>query len=112
MFNHVELFVEQLDQLGNFSDVFLSANLNECMVTHDRTVMVEKNRKESVQRAIKEAGKDKLEEKQRKKEAKESNKKAAELKRLKDDVDSLFIARGEYRDSILQQEVSNVNSHH
>jgi radial spoke head protein 3 len=112
LFTHVEGFVEELDQLGEFSDVFLSSNLDECLTLHEQTVKQEKDRKEGARRAIQEAQRDKLEDKRRKKEAKEASRKAAELKRLKEDVHSVYIAKGDYRDSILSNEVTNANGFH
>ena len=98
--------------MNQFSDVFLSTNLDECLTTHDNTVRQEKDRKEGARRAIEEGQREKLEDKRRKKEAKEAAKKAAELKKLKDDVYAVYISRGDFKDSILSNEVSEANGHH
>ena len=38
LFNHVETFVEELNTLDGFSDVFLGTNVNECVGIHEETV--------------------------------------------------------------------------
>jgi len=38
LFNHVETFVEELNTFDGFSDVFLGANINECVGIHEETV--------------------------------------------------------------------------
>lgn len=112
LFDRVIGFVGELDTMGDFSDVFVGKNLNECLDTHKATVRAEKDRKEAVKRAIEEAHKEKLEEKRRKKEAKEAARKTAELKRLREEVNTLFVSRGEYKDSILSNEVQEITGFH
>lgn len=79
LFANVEGFVEELDMLGEFADVFLESNLDECLATHEATVAEERERKESLSRAIEEARREKIEKKKRRKEEKEQAHKAAEL---------------------------------
>jgi hypothetical protein len=108
LFGRVEGFVEELDVLGDFGDVFVGANVNEYLTTHEQTVKAEYDRKESVRKAIEEAHRQKLEDKRKRKEAKEQARKTAALKALKDDINRRFIQKGEYKESILSHEVSEV----
>lgn len=55
LLGHVEGFVDELDTLGQFSDVFVGSNLDECMTNHENTVRTEFLRKESVKNAIENA---------------------------------------------------------
>ena len=65
-----------------------------------------------MRQAIEEAQKEKLEQKRKRKEAKEASRKAAELKRLREEVNTLYVSRGEFKDSTLSHEISEVNGHH
>jgi hypothetical protein len=112
MYDKVESFVDEIDDFNNFSDHFLGSNVKECLGEHLSTVNRERLRKENVKRAIFDAQQEKLEEKRRKKEAKELARKAAELKKLRDDVNKLFVLKGEYKDSILSHEPFNANGYH
>ena len=101
LFASVEGFVEELDTLGHFADVFVDHNIDDCVLTHEQTVANERERKEKLKRAVEEARMEKIERKKRAKEEKEQARKAAELQKLRDDVNKLFVARGEYKDNIL-----------
>ena len=109
LFNRVEGFVSELDQLNSFPDVFLGANVDEFLRDHQETVQLEKDRKESVRQAIDEALREKQEDKKRKREAKDAARKAADLKKLREQVDSQFVSKGEYKESILLNEASEIN---
>lgn len=65
-----------------------------------------------MRQAIEEAQKEKLEEKRRRKELKEQARKAAELKRLREEVNALFVAKGEFKDGVLIQEQQEITGHH
>lgn len=112
LFDKVEAFVEELNVVGEFGDVFLGGNIDECVSMHKATVQAERDRKEAVKRSIEESAREKLEDKKRKKEAKEASKKAAELKKLREDVNATFVAKGEYKDSILSNEVQEITGFH
>ncbi len=82
------------------------------MDEHMNTVRKERERKEGVKRAKEEAARERMEEKRRKKEAKEAARKAAELKRLREEVNTVFLSKGEFKDSILNNEVSEITGFH
>jgi len=52
---------------------------------------------------------EKLEEKERRRAAREAARKAAELKKLRDEVQELFISKGETKEHILQQDLIEAN---
>jgi len=112
LFNKVEGFVEELDDLGNFPDLFLGANVDDFLKDHVNTVQAERDRKEAVKQAIEEAIREKQEEKRRRKEAKEQARKAAELKKLREDVAAAFVAKGEFKENILAHEMYEVSGNY
>lgn len=52
---------------------------------------------------------EKLEEKERRRAAREAARKAAELKKLRDEVQELYISKGEPKEHILQQDLIEAN---
>ena len=59
LFSKVEGLVEELDDLGNFPDLFIGANVDSFLKDHVETVQQERDRKEAVKQAIEEAIKEK-----------------------------------------------------
>lgn len=55
LYQHVEGFVEELNELGEFPDQFVGANVNEFLNIHRKTVKQEKDRKDGVKKGIEEA---------------------------------------------------------
>lgn len=114
LFSRVEGFVEEIEVLEQFPTEFLSSNLYDFVDTHDTTVKEERARKEAARQAVEEAEEAKQEDIQRRREAKEAAKKAAELKRLKEEIRVAFIdgTKTEMRDSILNNEVTEITGNH
>ena len=63
-----------------------------------------------MKQAIEEAIREKQDEKRRKRDAKESARKAAELKKLREEIDSQFVAKGEYKEGILLNEPNEITN--
>jgi len=101
LYSTVESLVGEMQVQGEFSDIFVSSNLNHEVALHEKTVQAERDRKEAVKRGIEEAAQKKLEDKRKRKQDRDLAKKVAGLKALKEDLNAKFIAKGENKDSVL-----------
>ena len=60
IFSQVENFVDEIDSSKDISDMFLSSNVDEEMIMHERTVNAERDRKKAVRKAIEDSHHEKL----------------------------------------------------
>lgn len=73
---------------------------------------LERDRKLQVRQGQEEAERYRLEEKRKRRAQREAAKKAAELKKLKEEVYVKFVQKGEYKEHILGQEMIEINGNH
>ncbi len=71
---------------------------DEALNAHQETVEAEKERKGNVKRALEEAESQKLEDKKRRKAAREAQRKANEMRKLKEEIYTKFVQKGELKE--------------
>ena len=98
--------------MDTFPDNFIGDHFTSFEEEHRRTVEKEKRRLEDVRLEKERYEKEKEEEKKRRRAAREAIKKANELKKLKDEVNDMFVAKGEHKEHVLNQEIVEITGLH
>lgn len=108
LFGKVENFVHSIDVTGKFPDELVVTYFDEAEAVHRETVEAERQRKERVRLEREQQEKEKQEEKARRRAAREAQRKANELRKLKEEVNEVFVSKGESREHILIQDLVEI----
>jgi hypothetical protein len=105
-------FVLSIDETRKLPDELIASHLDQEEEIHRKTVEAERKRKEQKRLLQEQMERERQEEKQRRRAARLAAKKAAELRKLKEEINESFIKKGEPREGMLLQDMVEIDGNY